>query len=150
MISAKLVRTLTGDDGTFGTLTIGALSLTTGELPDRGNAEGLSSIPAGTYICKRVMSPKFGWVYEITNVPGRTHVLIHSGNFCGDKSKGFKSDVEGCVLVGQLLGKIDGQEAVTSSQAALRAFHSYAGDEDIQLTITDGWKETGEPLAGIA
>lgn len=150
MISATLVRHATSDAGTFGTLVIGALTLETGELPDRDNAEGISSIPAGTYTCKRVHSPRFGEVYEITNVPGRTHVLIHAGNFCGDKSKGYKSDVEGCIILGQLLGKIDGQPAVTSSVGALRAFETYAGGDEISLKITDEYKEAGEPRGNIA
>jgi hypothetical protein len=146
MIVATLTREKTGDSGTFGTLRIGGLTLATGELPYRGNATGISSIPAGDYWCKRITSPKFGHVYEITNVPGRSHVLIHAGNFCGDKALGLKSDVEGCCVLGQRIGKIEGQDAVTSSDAAMRAFDTYCGDEDIALTIIEEYAETGAPV----
>lgn len=145
MISALLTRIKTSDSGTFGRLTVGSLVLATGELPDRGNAHGISSIPAGTYVCKRIISPKFGSVYEITGVPDRTHVLIHAGNFCGDRAKGYKSDVEGCCILGQLIGKIEGQDAVTSSAGALRAWDAYCGDEEVRLTIVEEYSDTGTP-----
>jgi hypothetical protein len=54
------------------------------------------------------------------DVPGREGILIHQGNLCGDVRIGFKSNVLGCVLVGDRLGVIGGQAAVLNSTATLR------------------------------
>jgi hypothetical protein len=56
------------------------------------------------------------------DVPGREGILIHQGNFCGDVRIGFKSNVLGCVLVGDRLGILSGQQAVLNSTATLRRF----------------------------
>ena len=45
------------------------------EEEDQGNRRNVSSIPAGTYIVKRVDSPRFGDTFEITGVPNRSHIL---------------------------------------------------------------------------
>lgn len=62
------------------------------ELPWRHNAKEISCIPSGEYPVVRTVSPKFGDVYYIRNVPDREGVLIHVGNTI--------SDTRGCVLVG--------------------------------------------------
>jgi len=52
------------------------------------------AIPAGTYPVELYKSPHFErWMPEICNVPDRTCILIHWGNYP------FNSD--GCVLVGE-------------------------------------------------
>jgi len=50
-------------------------------------------IPDGDYICRRVNSPKFGNTFEITNVPGRSNVLFHGGN--------WEEDSTGCIVLGE-------------------------------------------------
>lgn len=62
------------------------------EDPWLDNQANISCIPAGAYLCKRTESPRFGDVYEITNVVGRSHVLFHKGNTI--------HDTNGCVLLG--------------------------------------------------
>ena len=49
------------------------------ENPWRDNTPNISCIPIGTYLCKRVDSPKFGDTFEVSDVSGRTHILFHSG-----------------------------------------------------------------------
>lgn len=63
------------------------------ELPWRENAHDVSCIPAGDYVCKRVISPKFGETFEITGVDGRENILFHKGNTA--------TDTHGCVLIGE-------------------------------------------------
>ena len=63
------------------------------ELPWRDNEPQHSCIPLGTYTCRRIQSPHFGETFEITGVPGRSHVLFHKGN--------TTQDTKGCVLVGE-------------------------------------------------
>lgn len=140
MIKAILKRMRSGDDGTFGTLLLrdGARELTlyTAELPWRDNAVGKSCIPPGVYRAEMSPSPRFGReLYELAGVPGRTEVLIHNGNWAGDKSKGKLSQVKGCILVGMAHGIVKGQRAVTQSRTALAALHKFTGGAPIEIEV---------------
>lgn len=146
MKTARLVRTTTGDEGTFGTLTVDGHTFVSGELPDRANAPGISSIPAGSYLCKWQFSPKFQRdVYHLQDVPGRTVVEIHPGNVMGDKALGFKSDLNGCLALGMDRGVIDGQKAILNSREALDNFEKITAHQDFTLEIVDEYAETGAP-----
>jgi len=65
------------------------------------------AIPLGEYVCIPHDGTEFQNVWEITNVPGHTEILIHNGNTI--------KDTKGCVLVGQSFGRIDGMDAVIDS-----------------------------------
>lgn len=134
-----LLREEGDDQGTFGLLILpdGGAPLHTIELPDRGNRAQVSRIPAGRYYCAMVKSPRFGHVYGVANVPGRSHILMHGGNLAGDALKGFKSHSHGCLLVGSKFGSIDGQKAVLISQPALRQFHTRMGNAPFWLNVED-------------
>lgn len=123
------------DEGTHGELTGFDFEFYSGELPWRNNEPGRSCIPAGTYKCRWQESPRFGWCYEITGVPGRSRVLIHAGNYSGDKAKGKRSDVEGCVLLGKAMGVLNGQRAVLRSKEAIREFHERMAQQDFDLIV---------------
>ena len=129
-----------GDQGTFGSLTTDSgFQCYTGELPWRENKSNISCIPPGSYICTKAMSsPKFGKCYHVQGcilLGGRTNILIHKGNFCGDTSKGFKTDVQGCILLGRAIGEIAGHKALLGSKDALRAFEADLEGADFELTI---------------
>ena len=79
-------------------------------------------------------------MYEVKDVPGRTAILIHAGNFAGDTTRGLRSDVQGCILLGMGRGEIEGQPAVTLSRAALNKLRAVVGRQSFDLVITD---ETG-------
>ncbi|MGQ5524069.1 DUF5675 family protein [Chitinimonas sp. PSY-7] len=118
-----LTRRPSSDDGTFGSLqTNNGFTCKTLELPWRDNRTNRSCIPPGDYLCKVVLSPHLGQVYGLLNVPGRTDILIHAGNFAGDVEKGLKSDVEGCILLGESDGVLDGQRAVLNSRSTVTRF----------------------------
>ena len=70
------------------------------ELPDRNNERNYSRIPAGKYRCVWHRSPRFGWVYLVTDVQGRSHILTHSANWAGDSRKGYRCDLNGCIALG--------------------------------------------------
>lgn len=131
----KILRGPSTDEGTFGTLTGQGLTLRTLELPWRDNRPQRSCIPVGTYQCAIVKSPRFGRVYGVADVPGRSHVLIHGGNYAGDVEKGLRSDVEGCILLGLATGVLNGQKVVTSSRAALEQFMKAMDGKAFTLTI---------------
>ena len=80
------------------------------ELPWRENQRRVSCIPSGNYKAVKHISPKFGRTFWIKDVPNRSEILIHSGN--------YNSHTLGCPLVGQTLTDIngDGLRDVTNSR----------------------------------
>lgn len=66
------------------------------ELKNMGNVRNLSCIPEGTYQCEKIIRPNGRNGIWVKDVPKRTSILIHSGNF----ASGPKVDIEGCILVG--------------------------------------------------
>ena len=133
----KLIRMETSDQGTFGLLVYGDRVLFTGELPWRNNERGKSSIPTGVYQVRLRTSPRFGQCYEIQDVPGRSHIWLHNGNWCGDSELGFKTHVDGCVLLGLSRGKLDRQNAVFSSRRARHKFEAEMGGAPFELEIME-------------
>lgn len=138
---ATLSRGPSTDEGTFGRLVCAdGPELVSLELPWRENKPQISSIPPGFYRCELVDSPKFGWVYGVQNVKGRSHVLIHAANYAGDTAKGWKSELLGCIapaLKAGVLKPKDGpaQRAGLSSRAALDQLMAWAGGEPFELEI---------------
>ena len=142
MKQAILLRQAESDEGTFGVLRVyerGALlySCFTGELPDRDNRQGVSCIPTGRYTCQPWHSNKFPNHYNVMRVPNREAILIHEGNFCGDRSKNYKSNVSGCILVGRAMGAIQGQKAVLSSKLAMNDLRDILGEDIFSLEIKE-------------
>ena len=86
------------------------LICSTFELPDRKNAINVSCIPAGSYPLKMIVSPKYGPVYKVHNVPGRTDILIHTGN--------TTDDTLGCIMHCSSYGLLSGKIAGLSSRVA--------------------------------
>jgi hypothetical protein len=136
--SVVLVRGASHDDGTLGMLFVGGQFFCRSiELPDRGNQRGVSRIPAGEYLCKWHRSPRFGWVYLVTGVPGRSDILIHPANWAGDKAMGFRSDLLGCIALGLQVGTLAGQRAVLASRAACGRFFTRMAAADFALVIVE-------------
>jgi len=144
MFMATLIRGKSDMQGTFGVLTIfngegASLELQTIELPWKDNRRNVSCIPAGSYFCAQTQSKRFGLVYEVMGVPGRSGILIHAGNVAGDTEKGFKADVEGCLLVGMSRGELYGQKAVLESRHALKTLHEFTQGAQFELSVR--WDE---------
>jgi len=108
-------------------------------LPWRGNRRQISCIPPGTYNVEIRLSNKYGRIYWIRNVPNRSYILIHSGNFAGDTSKGYKTHVMGCILLGKKSGYLGGQVAVLNSRITVRAFMEYMDYEPFELRIQEAF-----------
>lgn len=135
--NAILQREKSTDGGTFGKLTLpDGTSFNTLELPWRDNQSGKSCIPPGTYKVETRNSPKFGpGTYEVKNVPGRTAILIHSGNYAGNVDKGQKSNVEGCILLGFSRSTQSGQPMIQESRAAMKAFTDKMGGRPFTMSV---------------
>lgn len=135
----NLCRLRRGDQGTRGILLYNDFNCHTMELPWRENKRGLSCIPAGEYKCKIRISPRYGKIYWVTEVEGRTNILIHAGNWAGDKTKGYRTNVAGCILLGVNKGVLAGQWAVLNSRLAIRRFMDQMGLDPFTLRILESF-----------
>lgn len=136
MKTVRLRRVSTGDDGTFGIITVAGKQWFTGELPWRDNASDISCIPTGTYSCRMTYSNRFKTrLYELFGVPGRFACRIHPANFMGDRAKGKHSQLNGCIALGEKLGLMSGQKAVLISRPAVRSFEAALGGEPFTLEV---------------
>jgi hypothetical protein len=136
---AHLYRLARGDQGTQGVLHYNNERLYTIELPWRKNMKNISCIPKGEYFCETRVSPRFGLVYWIKDVPNRSFILIHSGNWAGDVSKGYKAHVNGCILLGLQNGTLQGQLAVLNSRLAVNKFMREMEKEPFRLKIFENF-----------
>ena len=129
-------RTEHSDHGTIGELIIdGEPFCWTIELPDRGNRPNVSRIPAGVYSCSWGVSPMFGWVYTVDNVPGRSLIRIHNGNYAGDTVKGYRTHSHGCIILGARKGWLNRQRVVLASRPTRRRFEQALGGWPFTLQI---------------
>lgn len=60
------------------------------ELPYLDNRVNVSCIPSGIYTFQKIVRSNGNEAIEILNVPNRTHILAHSGN--------YMKDTQGCIL----------------------------------------------------
>jgi hypothetical protein len=90
------------------------------ELPWLDNTPDKSCIPASLYECCPHSSDEHPNVWEVQNVPGRSLVRIHNGN--------TTADTEGCILVGDRYGHIEGQPAVLNSITTMGVLRSKLPD----------------------
>lgn len=120
------------DDGvqTLGDLSFGHFKAKTLERPWKNNQSNISCIPTGTYKCTYSFSPKFmKWTYEIKNVPKRSGIRVHSGNYF--------FDIQGCVLLGSGFTDInkDGKLDIVNSKVTISAFEKLLNKKDFTLVI---------------
>tara|TARA_R110000851_G_scaffold160786_1_gene304104 strand:- start:46133 stop:46597 length:465 start_codon:yes stop_codon:yes gene_type:complete len=102
------------------------------ELPDKNNKQSVSRIPAGTYTVVARHSPKFGHHFHVLGVPGRSYILIHTGN--------YHTDIRGCILIGMEFAHVGSTKEidVKRSRTAMEVLHKHLdGQDEIKLTIID-------------
>ena len=100
-----------------------------------GNGHGdpqKSCITAGTYECVWQESPKYGWCYEVTNVPERSRILIHPAN--------WEHQLLGCIALGKGRGVLNGKPAITQSRDAIKEFHNHMKEQPFTLQVS--WVES--------
>jgi hypothetical protein len=116
-----LERTYRGADCTTGVLhdKEGRFICYTLEEPWKDNKNQISCIPVGTYDCVNWNGFKFKDVWNVSKVPNRVAILIHSGN--------TTNDIEGCILVGLAKSEIKGLKAVLESKKALQKLKDLIG-----------------------
>lgn len=135
-----LTRLESSDQGTFGTIQVPngdyLESFYAGELPDRDNRSNVSCIPTGIYVVSQVDWLKHNKkAYMVQGVKGRGGILIHAANYMGDSEKGYKTQLKGCIALGERLGKMEGQKVLLMSAPAIRRFEALLNGESFELEI---------------
>ena len=95
------------------------------ELPWKDNSNDISCIPVGTYDGILRYDKTDGWRIQLENVPNRTGVQIHMGN--------YTRQIEGCILVGTN-AKIDNCSVHNSSAAYSKLKEAFYGTKNPNST----------------
>ena len=114
----------------LGDLSFNSFTCQTLERPWKNNQKNISCIPIGTYQVKYTFSSKFlKYTYEVLNVPNRSGIRIHSGNYF--------FDIEGCILLGDSYSDInkDGQKDVLNSRVTIKKFEDLMQKRPFTLKI---------------
>jgi hypothetical protein len=114
----------------LGIMVIDNLPFYTIEKPWLDNTPFKSCIPEGDYVCKKYTSKRFPDVWEVKDVPNRTHILLHKGN--------YEKDVVGCIAVGLSISK--NSYMVSNSAIAFDSLRKMLPDE-FNLQIKQANKE---------
>lgn len=93
----------------------------------RGTGGSGSCITQGLYNCIPHDSPKHPHTWQLLNVPNRTEILIHNGNYL--------KDTEGCILVGFTID--DDKPMVGRSVDALNYLREVIGSDNFSIEIKD-------------
>jgi hypothetical protein len=135
----RIDRQHSGKDCTSGQIALeGNIVGYTLERPWEGNIPLISSIPAGSYHGHVRSRTNDRWRIELSDVPGRTNIQLHVGNFIADGV--------GCVLIGSNLRSdlctlTDSKTAFDKFKLAFAAAAAKKGQSDndtpVELTIDD-------------
>lgn len=97
------------------------------ELPYLENRPQISCIPPGEYDCERIHHRKYGVCFWIKDVPDRSGIIIHIGNFAAERKRleralmsTKKIDTLGCPMPGLYFDDINGDgvlDVVASTKA---------------------------------
>ncbi len=134
-LQVQLIRTLDNGIETIGKMYVSGDATFASDSLERtydGNKKGVSCIPGGKYICKKV-GATIAIPYPhiaITGVSGRDGICMHTGN--------LYTHSKGCILLGKGFGDInkDGQKDILNSKNTFSNFMSMIPDE-FTLTITE-------------
>jgi len=126
-IEVDVIRITRGDQGTFGVLLLQGEAFCVTLEPDwKGNKRNISCIPTGSYLCQRTQSWRFGKAFLVREVPGRSNILLHKGNWI--------RNTRGCILLGRHFGK----HRIAKSRKAYNAFmKELKGKQSFKLNIRE-------------
>ena len=127
MKHVRIIRVERSEDGLIGVLTIDGKADCWTMQPDERDSH--FSVPVGNYLCKRFHGKKWQDTFEII-VAGHSALLFHIGN--------REDDSEGCLLLGEEVGELNGKRAVLASGKAFMEFMKKMGsDQEFNLVIVD-------------
>jgi len=126
----ELIRLEETGQGTIGVLKINKIVFCfTLEPPDNENLSNVSNIPAQQYNVSPYSSIKYPDVYIVDDVPNRSKILFHSGNIVDHTA--------GCILLGESLGKLQGNRAILNSGKTFDKFKAILQNEGHHLTVSE-------------
>lgn len=131
-MKAKLIRAWQDERVTLGMLKVQGVDhdpIYTLENPWIANRKKVSCIPMGIYNCEPFSGTHYKNVWELKNVPDRSAILIHWGN--------WEKNTEGCILLGCGSGILRDEPAVSDSKRAINIFRGLVGDNSFELEIVD-------------
>ncbi len=112
MITLK--RVAVHKEGAFGVLLMDSIPFCVTLEHTYDQAQKVVKIPPGKYRCTRSRYHKGGYdTFEI-HVPGHSRILFHKGN--------IEDHSDGCVLLGEQFGVMNGRPAILQSGAAFSEF----------------------------
>lgn len=119
------------DKATFGVLTEnGVPFVVTLEDAWYDNQPFISCIPTGRYLCRRVLSPKFGNTFTVEGIPDRSLIRFHWGQ--------TEDDTEGCILLAEKFDPVKGKPGIAESKIGFKQFlDTLSGESEFYLTITE-------------
>ena len=132
--------------GTIGSLLVpGHAPFTTLEPVWDNNTPNKSCVPTGLYGLKsqpsatlnRITKGRYEWGWYLQDVPHRSGILFHPGN--------FENDTQGCILVGTSFEVIGSRPGVARSQIAYAAL-AYALSNNPPESLLITWANA-QPLA---
>lgn len=128
--------------GWFGQIIVYGVRFFTAELDWKENRSNISCLPPEpgaapvTYGVNWTISPRYGRpMYLMSPTAPRAGCRIHKGNYAGTVSLGYRSHVNGCILLGEKLGWINGQKAVLLSAPAIRRFETMMAGKPFLLEV---------------
>lgn len=130
MKTITLTRTLDTGIESLGDLITDGFACKTLERPWLNNQKNISCIPKGVYTVKYTFSPRLlRYTYEVQNVPNRSGIRIHSGNYF--------FDTDGCILLGTGYQDInsDKKTDVISSKVTITKFEALLNKQDFTLIV---------------
>ena len=127
--TVTLTRVHDWGNETVGMLETGSFTCNTLELPWKDNQSNISCIPKGTYNCKWRWTLKFGWCYGVENVPNRSGILFHEGNY-------FFNTL-GCIILGDKYGDLNNDKTpdLLNSKDTRKKFEVLMNKKDFTLII---------------
>lgn len=138
-----IYRYETSKHGTLGYLTHNDMfNASTIELPWKDNKPNISCIPNGDYVVTPHRYRRRYKSFRLLDVPNRSSVLLHHGNFAGDAFLGYKTHSAGCIILGKRIGYLGRQKAVLLSRLTVSKFVEHMNFRPFLLCIREMMKIT--------
>lgn len=126
----ELRRMQSSPEGTFSKVFVdGKFLCWAGELPKD------KSLPKGEYEANLKKNKKYKLYYEVKINDVKAPLPIHVANFCGDASRGWHTNIDCGMILGDKMGYLGNQKCVLRSKEAVDRFKLLVGEKQIKLLV---------------
>lgn len=131
-VMPEVVLTHKSDDNTqiLGDLSTTGFQCKSLERSYKNNQPNISAIPSGTYLCQwKFKFNSLAYHYQVMNVPNRSGIFIHAGNYFFDSA--------GCILLGTGYANLNSDKEVDiiNSKITIKQFETLMNKKDFTLVI---------------